>query len=962
MMLWNVNTINDRKLARISEMVNLLEDDESQRVQKLTNTHSLNKIDIIVIIEMGKKCSKFIPYNMNGFKLFSQLRQNKKGGGIGMYIRNNLHAHLIFTVLTEDYEILQLEISKNDDKPRNVVAIYRPPSGKLEPFMQALESLFMRNKENIIILGDMNLNTNMNYGPLSINANEYKSLLDNFNCCIYNQAITRFNKVTQRHSTIDHVISQKARSDLITLTSDRITTENFSDHQLIVVKEFGRSRNNSSLNQFTVIQKVNKKKNILDVKTNFHSIPINIHPSRLCNSILEFIKDTTDSNTSNITLKFTDKDNSVPPWIDMNYINLCNQIYNLTELISKLQSHHKPVSRLKSKLENIIIEKENYTNWRSKSYYSDKVILNSKEAWKVLNELTGKSIKKEAIILNENGVRISDTKEIANIFQEHFLSIVGISKTCSNITFRDERNVNEFQFHDITPNEVKSIINALDTGKASGLDNISPFLWTQISEECSEHVSILINQMFDMSIYPPKLKETQVIPIHKKESKLSKLNYRPVSITNSLDKIVEKAIQHQIQEFLEIEKVLDPFQYGFKKGRSCEDAIAKVISESTKMVDNKKAVLLISLDLSKAFDSMNHQILLSKLDHYGIRGKANKLMEDFLTDRVQYVKVGDSFSYSGKLKEGVPQGTQKGPPLFSIYINDMRKLITFCRMYRFADDTVLVFEINENSVHEIETDLRTISQYYEDNLLQLNLNKSCAVVIGGGLDGSVMEVLEYHGITLNTSMKYLGIEIDSELKFCGFLTSIKTKLNQAVGVTSVLRHKLTTRPLMNFYFSHFNSHLLYGTFLLIRLNTKDIQQLQILQNRIIKMIYGLPLITSTHLLYTQYSKNVLPVMGIIFMSICTQVKKSMLDNDEALIQFQKLRSSRTQLLKVNESRSSIRRYDIEIIGASIYNSLPIEIREINHLKPFKVQLKKFLLSKAAVLVSPLQLSTRNQIL
>jgi hypothetical protein len=116
------------------------------------------------------------------------------------------------------------------------------------------------------------------------------------------------------------------------------------------------------------------------------------------------------------------------------------------------------------------------------------------------------------------------------------------------------------------------------------------------------------------------------------------------------------------------------------------------------------------------------------------------------------------------------------------------------------------------------------------------------------------------------------------------------------------------------------------------------------------------------LLYSKYAPNVLPVMGLIFMSICTEVKKSLLDNDEALINFQRMRSTRTKLLKINRSRTNIRRNDLEIIGASIYNSLPDEIREISHISPFKSRVKRFLQSKSGSLISPLQLNTRNNII
>jgi len=231
-----------------------------------------------------------------------------------------LSAHIIFSELTDDYEILHLEILKYEDKPRNVIGIYRPPSGKFEPFILAIESLLMRNNEQLVILGDINLNTNIN-SVLSSHSNDYVNLLDNFNYCIYNQAITRYNKVTHKHSVIDHVISQKNRKDFMTLTTNNIITESFSDHQLIMVKEFGNSSRGHKIMSPTIFEKVNKKKVILEITKKINTVPINIHPTKLCDGITEFIKTVISNNTSKITLKFMDKNETVPQWIDMNYIN-----------------------------------------------------------------------------------------------------------------------------------------------------------------------------------------------------------------------------------------------------------------------------------------------------------------------------------------------------------------------------------------------------------------------------------------------------------------------------------------------------------------------------------------------------------------------------------------------------------------------------------------------------------------
>ena len=922
-----------------------------------------NIIDLVVIVEMGKKYSKFNTNNLNGFKLYSQLRIDRKGGGIGLYVRNNLNAHIKYAELTNDYEILHVEITKSNDKPRDIVAIYRPPSGKYEPFILALEALFMRNEQQILLLGDININVkNTNSNISNISPNNYINVLDNYNYGIYNKAITRYNKVTQNHSIIDHIISQKDRNDILALTTSDIITENFSDHQIIIVKEYGKGQEKSLKLTPASIEKVNKYKAIREMKANFKSLDINIHPSKLCDSILEYMSTTLSNNTTKITLKFLNRNDTIPPWIDMNYINLSNRIHNMTEKIHRLKMINKPVTRLKSKLNEFIRRKEEQAAIRIKSYYSDKATLNIKEAWKSLNYLSGTQKERKKIVLHEKNARINDDIQIANIFQEYFLSIVGVCSATNKIQVLVGECQNTFEFQAVTPEEVEVIMRSLDIGKASGIDNISPFLWTQVSEECSIHVSTLINQMFSRSEYPKRLKETIVLPIHKKDSPLCKTNYRPISITNSLDKVVEKIIQDQMLEFLENENLLDKYQYGFKKRRSCEDVIAKVLSETSNAIDKRHSVILISLDLSKAFDMIDHQILLAKLNHYGIRGKANNLIRDFLSNRIQYVKINESLSYPGAIKKGIPQGTQLGPLLFSLYINDMRNLTTFAKVFKFADDTMLLFDINENSAEEIKHDLDAITNYYERNSLILNLSKSNAMIVGNNENESIIKVLNSHGIIISHSIKYLGIQLDCDLKFDSFLTSIISKLNQAIGVIAVLRHKLNIKPLMNFYFAHFHSHLSYGNFVLIRSNNKELQNLQIMQNRIIKLIYKLPPTTSTQRLYTEYAKNVLPIMGQIFMSICILVKKSLIEDDEALIKVERLRSARTKMLKINKSSTSIRANDIEVIGASIFNSLPEDIRKIEQQQSFKMKLKNYLLSKSASLVSPLQISTRNKII
>lgn len=298
----------------------------------------------------------------------------------------------------------------------------------------------------------------------------------------------------------------------------------------------------------------------------------------------------------------------------------------------------------------------------------------------------------------------------------------------------------------------------------------------------------------------------------------------------------------------------------------------------------------------------------------------------------------------------------------------MKHLPTHSKVYKFADDTLLLFEMDVKSSEDkkygeiIRKDLQLIADYYKQNKLSLNLEKSQAIIIGNPQPKEIREVLSEFQIVIKDEIKYLGVIIDQELKFSSHLQAIKTKINQTIGVVAVLRNKLMLNPLMSSYFSNFQSHLMYATFLLTRLRTMDLKQLQILQNRIIKMILRLPILTPTADLYTIYAPTILPIMGIIFYTIGLMIHKSLHSSDNSLIKVERLRSIRVNMLKTGKSSLTIRSNDIEIIGPSIYNSLPAELRSTNSHPVFKRRLKQFLLSKNDSLSSDIQISTKHQIL
>lgn len=277
------------------------------------------------------------------------------------------------------------------------------------------------------------------------------------------------------------------------------------------------------------------------------------------------------------------------------------------------------------------------------------------------------------------------------------MSIVGVQETnigTQDIAISVISRVPKFEFEAVSLDRIIRIMEDLDIGKAAGLDNISPFIWKETRNESAHHVMVLFNSIIEKSIFPSRLKEGFIYPLHKGGSKSLPLNYRPVSVPNVLSKIIETELHDQLSEHLRVNGLIDIFQYGFVKGKGCTETIAKLTALTSKAIESKKSVVLISLDISKSFDTMNHDILLNKMNELNVGAKALKLTKSFLSDRTQFVRVDEALSEPGIIMRGVMQGTNLGPLLFSIYVSDMRLLLTNSKILKFADDTILFMEVD----------------------------------------------------------------------------------------------------------------------------------------------------------------------------------------------------------------------------------------------------------------------------
>ena len=247
-----------------------------------------------------------------------------------------------------------------------------------------------------------------------------------------------------------------------------------------------------------------------------------------------------------------------------------------------------------------------------------------------------------------------------------------------------------------------------------------------ISDSLSSVLAELINESFSTGQHPSLLKFAKVIPIHKANSKLEVSNYRPISLLPIFNKIFERLMHNRLTKFLEKHEILYPQQFGFQKRKSTTQAILNLCDQLTNAIENKEFSRCIFLDLAKAFDTVDHEILLSKLSHYGIRGTALDWFKSYLSDRTQKVYINGFLSESRNVTHGVPQGSVLGPLLFLLYINDMPYCSEILKFHLFADDTSIFF--SHKNQHELEiivnNELKKVSDWLSANRLTLNVAKS----------------------------------------------------------------------------------------------------------------------------------------------------------------------------------------------------------------------------------------------
>ena len=833
---------------------------------EIANKH--HKFSIIALAETNIDEEHGPLYQMEGYHqpLYqSKISGKKKGSGLGIYIEENLEFCEApqFNHCTENMESLFIQ-TRNTSEVLTFGVVYRPPSGNESDFLKMFETLLstLPNK-NVTISGDFNIDLHKRceqfenilysngFAPMiSIATNEKSGCTPS---CIDNIFVNSWDNVSVSGASKNKVSSHNPIFCDIGIEykpsqNDRKTPRyDTCDSNMEI---FMQKLENSMINNINGNIPLTD-----DIELAFKSFTDDL--SELVEEC--FLINPENSNNSKRTI-------FVNPWITPGIIASVKTKQYLYENWKKSETETDKLgnydlyfkySDFRRKLKFIIrCAKHKYYGNKFEKYNG-----NMRKTWQLINELRGKVKHKNKPSFKIDGQLVHDKRIISNGFNKYFTSIAENmnqeltdslhgNEQIENKMFFDKSISSSMFFKPCDESEISEIISDLESGKSSDL----PIkVIKQASHFLVPKLTIYFNKFIEKGVFPKNLKVGRVTPIFKKGDAQLFGNYRPVCTLPIFGKIFEKIIFNRLHNFFSSKGIIYDNQFGFRKNHSTSHAINFSVNKILEGINKNKHMLGIFIDLSKAFDTINHDKLLEKLSNYGVRGTCQCLLKSYLSGRSQYTSIFTETSELTLVKYGVPQGSVLGPLLFIIYINDIINSSRDCKFILFADETNIFVagDTEKDAFDRANLVLSKVYLYMISNQLHINMGKCCYMHFRPKTTfksasrsrysySDFMPTLKINNqkIPHVHSTKFLGVVIDDRLSWEDHVSHLENKLKSCLVVIKRIMKYIPNSQYMNIYNSLFLSHLTYGISAWGGIPHYKLEKLFVIQKRCIRLLFG----------------------------------------------------------------------------------------------------------------------------
>ena len=877
-------------------------------------------------------------FSIEGYEFIERHRNERVGGGVGFFIKNHLNfvCRDDMSQFDEFCECLCIEIDRRVfDMSRNVLVavFYRPSNTDSRVFIEMLHNfLDIVKKEDKLcyIIGDYNINI-MNY-DIHPQTAEFVDLL--YSYCFF-PLINRPTRVTHVTATlIDNVFTNNL--ECVEKSLQGIFVTDISDHfpifhinwsyqqeelDIYIIKRMYSYKHKQSFCSDLAKIDWSEIYNLIDAQsifTRFHEIFL-----RLYN--VNFPK-------RKIKLKY----NNRKPWLTEGIkqsIRIKNKLYMNFVKVKSAYNETK-YKTFRNKLKHVLLTAE-------KKHYAETLEANKsnmKKTWTILKGIINLNKRKRVQdkfklhddTLTENKVTISES------FNQFFVNIgPNLAKGMSNQTttpesFMGGKVSNLIFLEPVTIYEIQNLVMSLKNG-APGYDEIKSDILKLSLQHIGEPLAHMCNMSLIQGIFPQELKLANVLPLYKSGDPQLFSNYRPVSLLPTLSKVLEKVMYTRLNSLLEMNDILFGNQFGFRRSHSCYMALMIMVNEITRSLDNGEHVVGIFLDFSRAFDTVNHTVLLKKLYYYGIRGNALEWFESYLSGRQQYVTYNGYTSSTKYITCGVPQGSILGPLLFLIYINDLQKVCNLSTPILFADDKNLYYKSHDQSILEkqINDELRQVSLWLKVNKLSLNVSKTPYIIFTrkSNTVTSVDIRIEKQAINEVNKTKFLGVIIDKKLTWKEHISYLSSKISSGIGMIIKAKKRLNKDALVTLYYSFIYPYMTYcnhvwGTACITYLN-----KIIILQKKAIRIVCNVNRRTPTDPLFRELKiipfldVNIYSIAIFMFRYVNGSLPKPFVGYFTTNANINSYNTRQTLHFHLPNVRSDLGKQNIKYRGATIWNRL-----------------------------------------